>query len=165
MTESPPRVRAVARVAESARRGRGPVIVPRRRPGHLGPLHVAQLLLIEIVVLAAAAAVGLGRMIVGLVAVAGLALILVALARRRGRWWLENRLMGWQYRRRQRIGPTGHENDARLAAVRSLAPGLTIREVALSDGSPLGVARDDAGWYAVAALRPTAAMRNDPAAG
>src|SRR2546423_5434784 len=158
MTESPPRVRAVARVAESARRGRGPVIVPRRRPGHLGPLHVAQLLLIEIVVLAAAAAVGL-------VAVAGLALILVALARRRGRWWLENRLMGWQYRRRQRIGPTGYENDARLAAVRSLAPGLTIRQVALSDGSPLGVARDDAGWYAVAALRPTAAMRNDPAAG
>jgi hypothetical protein len=52
-----------------------------------------------------------------------------------------------------------------VTALRGLAPGLAVENIAASDGAQVGVARDDAGWYAVAAVVPSAAMRDDPIGG
>lgn len=52
--------------------------------------------------------------------------------------------------------------DPRLAALRALAPGLTVTNVGLADGARVGVAHDDAGWYAVAALIPRPPSGDDP---
>jgi type VII secretion protein EccE len=164
MTASPPRVRAVARVGTdpSTRSGEA-TLVPRRRPGHVGPVHVLQLLLVEaavVGVLAAAAYSPLAALATGAVA-AGLAV--VALTRRQGRWWIERRTMARGYRRRRRGRPGGHQYDPRLTALQWLAPGLAVADVDTPDGEPVGVARDDAGWYAVAELTPASPMRDDPA--
>jgi type VII secretion protein EccE len=96
-------------------------------------------------------------------ALGGTLLILVALARHRDRWWLEHLLMRRRHRQRQRgkaVAP--HGADPRLAALRGLAPGLVVEEVSGADGARVGVARDDSGWYAVAAVTGSSApMRND----
>jgi type VII secretion protein EccE len=161
----PPRVRAVARVAPGVA-GTGPATLrPRRRTGRIGPFYAVQLLVIEGVALIVLALVARGPVVVGGVVAVGVILILVTLARRRGRWWLETRLMSWEYRRRRRVPANPARTDARLGAIRSLAPGLAVANVAGPDGRPVGVARDEAGWYAVAVLSPAAAMRDDPTAG
>jgi type VII secretion protein EccE len=165
MTESPARVRAVARVRDVASRTGPAILLPRRRPGRLGPVHVVQLLLIEGVALGVLAALAFGPPMAGAVGLVGLVLVLIALARRRGRWWLESRLMAWQYRRRRHYRPDGFHDDARLRGLQWLAPGLSVRDVPAPDGTQIGVARDDAGWYAVATVRPAAAMRDAPADG
>jgi type VII secretion protein EccE len=102
--------------------------------------------------------------VVGTAAVAAAILLLATLARHRGRWWLEQRLMTWQFRRRRGI-PARPGGDARLVALRRLAPGLAVGNVVAPDGAQVGVGRDDAGWYAVAAISPTAEMRDDPGPG
>jgi len=161
----PPRVRAVARVAaDPARSGRAH-LRPRRKSGRIGPFHAIQLLIIEGVALAILSLVTHGAVLVGAAAAVGVVLIAVSLARRRGRWWLETRLMAWQYRRRRRTPPPAARTDARLGALRALAPGLAVANVATPDGSPVGVARDEAGWYAVAVVSAAAPMRDDPTAG
>jgi type VII secretion protein EccE len=158
------RVRAVARVSNGQARRGVAILAPRRRPGYLGPVHVFQLLLIEAVLLGVVLTVSRGPVMVAGVAVSGLLLMGVTLSRRRGRWWLETRLISSRYRYRRRIRPA-RAIDPRLAALRALAPGLTVRDVAAPDGTRVGVARDDSGWYAVSTVSPTAAMRDDPAAG
>ncbi|OLB75118.1 MAG: hypothetical protein AUI14_21705 [Actinobacteria bacterium 13_2_20CM_2_71_6] len=166
MTESPPRVRATARVGAAAPiRSDAATLLPRRRPGHLGPVHIMQLLLAEAAIVAVVATIGHGLMIMAVAGVGALVLLAVALARRQGRWWLERRVMTYRYRQRRRARPTGHRADARLTALRTLAPGLAIEDIGAPDGAQVGVARDDAGWYAVAAITPSAAMRDDPTAG
>src|SRR2546423_5926519 len=87
----PARVRAVAQVgAGMARRGAA-ILIPRRRPGYVGPIHVFQLLLIEAVLLGLLVAVSRGPVMMAGVVVSGLALMAVTLSRRKGRWWLETR--------------------------------------------------------------------------
>jgi type VII secretion protein EccE len=161
----PPRVRAVARVGDESTRFGPARLRPRRRTGRIGPLHAIQLLIVEGVALAVLALVARGPVVVGGAAAVGLVLIVVSLARRRGRWWLESRLMTWQYRRRRRVQPDSGRTDARLGALRALAPGLAVANVAAPDGSPVGVGRDEAGWYAVAVVSAAAPMRDDPVAG
>src|SRR2546421_48369 len=164
MTETSQRIRAVARVGAAAP-DRDGTLLPRRRPGHLGPIHIMQLLLGEAALVVVVAAVGHGP--VALAGAGGAALVLLtgAVARRKGRWWLERRMMTYRYRQRQRTRPAGHRPDPRLTALRGLAPGLAVEDIAAPDGAQVGVARDDAGWYAVAAVSPTAAMRDEPNAG
>ena len=162
MSVSSQTVRAAARVP-AGRPADPPVLLPRRRPGHLGPLHVTQLLLAEAVLVAVAAALTNSPAVALVVAMAGAVLLLSVLGRRQGRWWVERRLLVRGFQRRRRgtaAGPYG--DDARLAALRMLAPGLVVDNVAVADGAQVGVARDDAGWYAVAALTPTAPTRDDP---
>jgi type VII secretion protein EccE len=161
----PPRVRAVARVAPDSTRSGPATLRAKRRTGRIGPFHAVQLLIVEAVALVVLALVARGPVVVGGAAAVGVVLILVSLARRRGRWWLESRLMSWQFRRRRRVPPNTGRTDARLGALRSLAPGLAVANVAGPDGKPVGVARDEAGWYAVAVVSPAAPMRDDPAAG
>ena len=164
MTETSQRIRAVARVGAAAP-DRDGTLLPRRRPGHLGPIHIMQLLLVEAALVVVVAAVGHGPVALGGAGGAALVLLTVALARRKGRWWLERRMMTYRYRQRQRTRPAGHRPDPRLTALRGLAPGLAVEDIAAPDGAQVGVARDDAGWYAVAAVSPTAAMRDEPNAG
>ncbi len=168
MTESPLPVRAVARARVGAERpGQdGPaVLLPRRRPGFLGPVHVVQLVVVEAAIIAVLAVAGRGVVVLGIAGALGLVLLGATLARRDGRWWVERRLMAWHYRRRRAARHAVRLNDARLAAMQWLAPGLTVENVDARDGAQIGVARDDAGWFAVAAVSPRAAMRDDPAPG
>ncbi|WP_326558390.1 type VII secretion protein EccE [Micromonospora sp. NBC_01796] len=138
-------------------------LLPRRRPGRLGPLHVSQLLIAEAVVIAILAAFTGGVLPAVVGGVVGAGLLLLALGRDRGRWWLEKRLMMWRYRRRQRdTAGVPAADDPRLAALRVLAPGLTVENVTVAGGTPVGVARDDAGWYAVAEVTPKAPARGEP---
>jgi type VII secretion protein EccE len=137
------------------------ILLPRRRPGYLGPLHITQLLLTEFALVAVLASVTRG-LLATIGAVAGAAvLLLVTLGRRKGRWWVERRLMTWRYGRRQRgAAGTEYADDARIAALRRLAPGLVVENVAVAGGAQVGVARDDAGWFAVAAITSTTPMRD-----
>jgi type VII secretion protein EccE len=159
-------VRAVARVGGERSGSVQPAsIAPRRRPGYLGPVHVVQLLAVEAAVIAVLAALGQGVLVVAVAAVAGIVVLAVVLTRRQGRWWLERRMMAWQFQRRRQARPPQQGLDPRLAALRWLAPGLTVENVNTRDGAQTGVARDDAGWYAVAAVGAQAEMRDDPSAG
>jgi type VII secretion protein EccE len=132
-----------------------PFLVPRRRPGYLGPVHLVQLLLVEVVVVGVLASATRGAVTVAGAAVAGVLLLTLTLARRRGRWWLEQRLMSRHYRRRRQAPAAADTGDPRVAQLRRFAPGLAVRNVSAADGAQVGVARDDAGWYAVVALTPS----------
>jgi type VII secretion protein EccE len=152
----------VGAVAPISREPTGPaILLPRRRPGYLGPLHITQLLLTEFALVAVLASVTRGVLAV-IGAVAGAAvLLLVTLGRHKGRWWVERRLMTWRYGRRQRdAAGTEYADDARIAALRRLAPGLVVENVAVAGGGQVGVARDDAGWFAVAAITSSTPMRD-----
>src|SRR5436305_6756896 len=159
----PARVRAVAQVGTGMARRGAEILIPRRRPGYVGPIHVFQLLLIEAVLLGLLVAVSRGPVMMAGVVVSGLALMAVTLSRRKGRWWLETRWISSRYRQRRRTRPVS-ALDPRLTALRVLAPGLVVRDVTTADGTRIGVARDDSGWYATLTVAPTAAMRDDPAA-
>jgi type VII secretion protein EccE len=163
-TVSPQQVRAVARVGGESEQSGPAILLPRRRPGHLGPVHVTQLLLTEAVVVAVLASLTSEIIVViAGVVVAAVLLLLVTLGRRQGRWWLERRLMVRRYRRRRAsASATPFGDDLRLGALRRLAPELVVENVSVADGAHVGVARDDAGWYAVAAVTPNAPMRDDP---
>jgi type VII secretion protein EccE len=132
-----------------------------RRPGHLGSLSTGQILVAEVAVLAAVATATRG-VLPGLIAGAvALLLVTLAFARRRNRWWLEDRVIAWRYRRRRAAAVDGAEPV--LAALRTVAPGLTVREVSAPDGARVGVARDDAGWFSVVSLTPTAPVHSEGA--
>ncbi|GIE30101.1 hypothetical protein Ait01nite_031460 [Actinoplanes italicus] len=133
--------------------------VPRK--GHLGPFSLAQILAAEAALFALVAAIT--RSPVALVAaMAGSAvLLLVFFTRRQHRWWLEHRQVARDHRRRRaaRLDP---RSGPVLAALRTIAPGLVIEDVSAVDRAgapedPVGVARDEAGWFAVVALDPAAA--------
>jgi type VII secretion protein EccE len=135
---------------------------PRRRPGHLGPVHVMQLLVAEVAVVAVAATLTSAVPIVAATGAFSAVAVLLALGRRHHRWWLEHRLLRWRYRRRARRSGAGERDDPRLVGMRLLAPGLTVQNVRAADGAFVGVGRDDAGWYAVISVDPTAPLGDDP---
>jgi type VII secretion protein EccE len=134
-------------------------LAPRRRPGRIGEVHVLQLLLLEAVLLGVLASGLFGIPALVVAAVLGVVLLSVAFLRSRGRWWLEQRAMTRQHQRRRRAGAPVAE-DPRLHALQRLAPGLSVQNVAMADGAQIGVARDDAGWFAVAAVVPSGPMRD-----
>jgi ESX secretion system protein EccE len=133
-----------------------------RRPGHIGSLSITQIVVAEVAVLVFAAVATRG-LVPGLIAgVAGAAVLLFAFARRRQRWWLEDRWVAWQHRRRQSAA-LDNGSGPMLAALRTLAPGFSVRDVSTADGIRAGVARDEAGWFTVVALTPTAPMHREAA--
>lgn len=160
VTESPVSIRATARVGAHQPRRRGiPTLVPHRRPGYLGSIHVLQLLVVEVVVIAVTAAFGLGMVAAAIAAAIAALLLVVTLGRQGGRWWIEHRVISWRLHRRDRIAGSLAGDDPRLAALRMLAPGVTIDEVGGADDSLVGVARDSAGWYAVAEITANPGLR------
>lgn len=134
---------------------------PRRRAGHVGPIHIVQLLLVQAVLVTVGLMLTQQFPVAVGAAGAGLLLLLLTLARHKGRWWLEHRLMSRRYRRRRRGASSGQDADARLQALRRLAPGLCVENVSAAS-SRVGVARDGAGWYAVAAVTAPGPTRGTP---
>jgi type VII secretion protein EccE len=139
--------------------------VPRRRPGYLGAVHIAQLLVAELALVAVIGSIILGPLFAAGAVIVGAVLLVATFARRGGRWWMERRMMAWRYRRRLRqVAGTGPGDDPRLTDLRRLAPGLVVENVRVAGGGLVGVARDDAGWFAVASITSDVNMRDDPAA-
>jgi type VII secretion protein EccE len=129
-----------------------PAFLPRRRPGSLGAVHVGQIVLLEAVLVGVVAALVKGPLPALAAAVAGGTLLTVVLARSRGRWWLERRMVRRRYRRRVRLAAAvPPATDAGLTDLRRLAPALSIMDVQVG-GETIGVAWDGAGWFAVAAV-------------
>lgn len=155
VTATQPPVGAGSRVGAAAERPDPAILVPRRRPGYLGPVHIVQLLLVEVVVVAVLATLTHGAVAVAGAAVAGTLLLVPTLARRQGRWWLERRLMRRWFTLRRKASAMPYGDDARVAQLRRFAPGLFVQDVTAVDGASIGVARDDAGWYGVLALAPS----------
>ncbi|WP_229071645.1 type VII secretion protein EccE [Actinoplanes sp. DH11] len=128
-----------------------------RRSGHLGPFGIGQIVVAEVALLGAAAAASQG-LTPGLAGGAAAAAVLgVVFARRHGRWWLEDRLIAWQHRRRG-TAPTG---AGPIRLLHAIAPGLAVRNESAPDGARVGVARDEAGWFTVVALTPTAPVHQE----
>ncbi|MEU4623031.1 type VII secretion protein EccE [Actinoplanes sp. NPDC023801] len=143
--------------------------VPRK--GHLGPFSLAQILAAEAALFALVAAVTRSPVAL-LAALAGSAvLLLVFFARRQHRWWLEHQLVARDHRRR-RAARADPRSGPVLAALRTIAPGLTVEDIGVPDRAApgitgtdgpavpekaVGVARDEAGWFAAVALDPAAA--------
>ncbi|GAB3160468.1 type VII secretion protein EccE [Micromonospora sonneratiae] len=149
---SPQQTHAGTRAGPTPAEQSGPVILlPRRRPGHLGPVHITQLLLAEAAIVAVLTTVSRGWVIAVGAAVGAAILLLVTLSRRQGRWWLERWLMSRRYRQRRQVtlGSSYHD-DPRLGLLHTLAPGLVVEDVETINGGRVGVARDDSGWFAVA---------------
>jgi type VII secretion protein EccE len=161
MNRPPAAVRAVARVATNERAAPAVVsVLARRRPGYLGVVNVSQLLLVEAALALAVAAFSRGIWMVTGTAIAGLAVAATTFGRWRGHWWVERILMNRRYRHRRMSGPaTG--TDRRLVALHSLAPDLSVVNVEGADGTRVGVARDDAGWYAVTAVAAPGGLRGE----
>ncbi|SIR64549.1 type VII secretion protein EccE [Micromonospora avicenniae] len=150
MTGAPRPARPDARPDGSAE---APRLRARRRPGRVGEVHVLQLFVLEAVVLGVLASGLIGTPALIGVGVLGVLVLTVTFLRSRGRWWLERQAMARQHRRRRAAGPPV-VSDPRLGVLHRLAPSLSVENVAMSDGSVVGVARDDAGWFAVAAVVP-----------
>jgi type VII secretion protein EccE len=134
--------------------------VPRR--GHLGPLSLAQILVAEVslVALVAAATQGPGPILIA--ALGAAALLLIFFARRQHRWWLEHRRIARDHRRR-RAARLDTRAGSVLAALRTVAPGLGVRDIAPAEegGAAVGVARDEAGWFSVVVLDQAAPVQPD----
>jgi type VII secretion protein EccE len=133
---------------------------PVPRPGHLGSLSVAQIVVAEAVILATLATATRGTVPLMIAIAASVLILVVFFARRRGRWWLEDVAIAWQHRRR-RSAARDAGAGAVLAALRSIAPGLAVRDVSAPDGARVGVARDEAGWFTVVALTPATGVHQD----
>ncbi|MBB2941766.1 type VII secretion protein EccE [Actinoplanes lutulentus] len=130
--------------------------VPRR--GHLGSLSLSQILIAEGALLAVIAAATQGVIPALVTAVLAAGLLAAAFARRQNRWWLEHHALTRDHRRRRAARRQAGEGPI-LAALRTIAPGLTITDIAgRNPHEETGIARDEAGWFGVVALDPQAAV-------
>jgi type VII secretion protein EccE len=186
VTEPANRVRAVARVGAAPATSTEPAqLRARRSPGQLGPIHILQIFVVEALVVGALALTGQGLIVAAGAGVVALLLTIATVARRHGRWWLDQWAMTRRFRSRAKAAPAGP--DDQLADLWQLAPGLSVTEIggtstttdsaattALPSGgvtldppggggaSIVAIARDDGGWYAVAEIPRGAAMADHP---
>ncbi|MFG2042832.1 type VII secretion protein EccE [Dactylosporangium sp. NPDC048998] len=192
MRETAGGARAVARVAATPQPPPGtPEIRPAKRAGQLGRVHILQLLVVEALVVGVLMLLGKDVVVVAVAGAVAALLGVATLARRDGRWWLEQWAIARVFRRRQAATPPAGGADDDLAGLRLLAPGLTVtelgrshpeldsqetadigmltRDAAESDGpgraGVIAVARDAAGWYAVAELDTALVTADVPGAG
>ncbi|GAA1626866.1 type VII secretion protein EccE [Actinoplanes couchii] len=117
----PPRVAPSRQVPEATVRA-----VPRK--GHLGPLSLVQIVVAEAALLAFAASFTRTPLAVLLAAAAGGLVCLIFFARRRHRWWLDHQQVARDHRRR-RSARADTRHGPVLAALRAIAPGLTVRDI------------------------------------
>jgi type VII secretion protein EccE len=161
-TGRPRSTRAGLRPAGPGPAGSGDVgVTPRPRPAHLGVVHVIQLVIVEGAALGVLIAARGDVAAVVLAALAGLLVVGVTLTRRRGRWLAEWMLLDARARRRRRFVPDPAGTDPRLAALRCLAPRLSVQDVEGSEGSAVGVGYDGEGWFAAAAIAATTGLTGD----
>jgi len=160
MSTNQPPARASVQVTAPAPVQDPPVLRRQRRPGRIGGVSIIQILVVEGVLVAVAAAffhypiVGLAALLLGVL------LLVVSFGRSRGRWWTETLMLRWQLRRRRRI-PVVPDGDLRLTTLRHLIPDLVVHEHQIPGGERVGVGQDGAGWFAVTAVLPSAGLRGD----
>src|SRR5688572_30142902 len=81
-------------------RGREAILLPRRRPSHLGRMHVVRILVLELVAVALLASAAYNLVLAAAVAVVAVPLLVVTFGRLQGHWWLERRALARGFRRR-----------------------------------------------------------------
>jgi type VII secretion protein EccE len=113
-----------------------------------------QLIIVELTLFGALAALAYGALAAAGVAIVALAVIVLTLARWRGRWLLERRVMVWGYRGRKRRSRAAGPVTSALGVLHRLSPELRVTNVAVAGGRQVGVGQDDAGWFAVATIAP-----------
>ncbi|WP_157241073.1 type VII secretion protein EccE [Catenuloplanes japonicus] len=123
-----------------------PPLPPERRRGHLGGLSVAQLVCVEVAVVAVLASLGGPFWALPAAAVLAVILLVLAFARRKSRWWFEHRVVNRRFKERARAA--AFRPDRELAA---LAPDLAVTEIR-ERGTPIGVGRDEMGWFVALAV-------------
>ncbi|GAA3389547.1 type VII secretion protein EccE [Cryptosporangium minutisporangium] len=156
-----PRVRAVARVgAQLPADQEAATLRRRRRPGHLGPVNVLQIVGLELAIVLAVVGWHAGGWVRPTLSGLAIALPVVAFSRFRGRWAVERLVLRSRFRRRRKSARL-LADDRRLTALRDLAPELTVETVDAVGGTRLGVGRDGAGWFAVIAVQPSGGLRGE----
>jgi type VII secretion protein EccE len=135
----------------------------RRRRAAIGDFPAGRVMVVEIAALAAAiAALITGPILRIFFGVVALVLLLVALARRDGRWWLANlpRRSALRHRRRQAraaVATAAASGDSRLVSLAAAAPGAVIRECRDRD-TTIGVGQDEKGWYCALVVAPWSSL-------
>ncbi|MDR7280958.1 type VII secretion protein EccE [Catenuloplanes atrovinosus] len=132
-------------ITDTRRRGAPPLPAERRR-GRLGGLSVAQLVCVEVAVVAVLASLGGPVWALPVAGVLAVVLLVLAFARRKSRWWFEHRVVSRRFRERARAAAASPDRE--LAA---LAPHLSVTEIR-ERGTPIGVGRDDMGWFVALAV-------------
>ena len=133
-------------ITDTRRRGAPPLPAERRR-GQVGGLSVAQLVCVEVAVVAVLASLGGPVWALPVAGVVAVLLLVLAFARRKKRWWFEHRVVSRRFRERARAATASPGRE--LAA---LAPDLAVTEIR-ERGTPIGVGRDGLGWFVALAVR------------
>lgn len=129
-----------------------------RRPGHVGPINVGQLILLELILVATLIVFARGVPVLATGVGLAVVILVVTFGRWRGRWWAERGLLKWRFRRRSRSARVA-ATDHRLAPLHDLAPNLTVQTVDGPDDVPVGVGADGTGWFAVVCVEPGTGAR------
>lgn len=119
-----------------------------RRPGRLGAVSLARLLVFEVVQLGLFAVVFQNTWAAITGGVVGAMAIVIVFGRSHGRWWSETVALWWRFRTRRTAAAPGGR-DPRLAALWQLTPDLTVRRSVGADGAEVGIGADGAGWFSV----------------
>ncbi|MCI2424062.1 type VII secretion protein EccE [Saccharopolyspora sp. K220] len=121
---------------------------PRRKPGRIGPISLARLLVFELVQLSLCFFIfqALWALIVG--GLVGVAAAVATFGWRKDKWWTEILRLRLRFRARRGI-VAARRDDPRLVSLCELAPDLTVEDVAGVEGARLGMGSDGAGWFAV----------------
>jgi type VII secretion protein EccE len=149
--ETPPPVRAVARVGVGPAAGGPWRLLRYRSRQRIGRFRVEQLVVVEVVLIGALALLHrpLWQIVAG--GVLGLLVVVLAFLTTGGRWWLERMGLRARFRRRRAASRPGRASDQRLAALRELSPALSV-ETAEERDTRIGVGHDGTGWFAVAEI-------------
>ena len=135
-------------------------MVPRRAPhSRPGIAPATQIVLAEAALFGVVAVIGRPGWALLTVAAVALPLLVLVFGRSGGHWWIDLLTLRWSYHRR-RLTQHPDSREPRLAALGALAPGLTVTTVE-HHGRSIGIAHDDAGWFAGMALPPAAGVRGD----
>jgi type VII secretion protein EccE len=129
-----------------------------RRPGHVGPINVVQLILLELILVAALIVLRRSTAVLAIGIGLAVVILLATFGRWHGRWWAERGLLRWRFRRRSRSARIA-ATDHRLAPLHDLAPNLSVQTVDGPDDVPVGVGADGTGWFAIVAVEPSDGLR------
>jgi type VII secretion protein EccE len=132
------------------------VAVPRRRPGYLGAVGIVRVVVAEaVLVLVLVTLVDSSWMLVTALE-ASLLLVVALFVRRGGRWLSDFVALRRDLRRRASAARSGGAGPGggTPSALGALLPDLASENTVGSDGVPVGVAGDGAGWFATIMVTP-----------